>query len=144
MKRFNISITLLATVTVDAMDASAAASEALRFAEQCGPQDGFIEGWNSVQTPGAPLIVDFGNIDIEGLDDDDVREVAVCRSDDCDGSIDNGEGYNGFCGSCADRLDNDDDLEDAAEGEECTACHRPSIDCSRAPCAAVIADRGED
>jgi len=38
----------------------------------------------------------------------------------------------------------DDDLAAAADGEDCTACHRPSIDCSRAPCAAVIADRGED
>jgi hypothetical protein len=38
----------------------------------------------------------------------------------------------------------DADLEDAAEGETCTACNRPSIDCSRNPCPEVIADRGND
>lgn len=35
----------------------------------------------------------------------------------------------------------DDDLAEAAEDDICTACERDSIDCSRDPCAAVIADR---
>jgi len=32
---------------------------------------------------------------------------------------------------------------DQQAGEFCTGCHRPSIDCSRDPCAGVIEDRGE-
>ena len=35
----------------------------------------------------------------------------------------------------------DADLEEAAEGQTCTACERSSIDCSRDPCPDVIADR---
>jgi hypothetical protein len=31
----------------------------------------------------------------------------------------------------------------SASGEHCTACGRPSMDCSQNPCAAVIADREE-
>jgi len=38
----------------------------------------------------------------------------------------------------------DSDLAEAAAGETCTACGRASIECSRAPCPAVIADRGDD
>ncbi len=33
------------------------------------------------------------------------------------------------------------DLAEAAGDDTCTACRRPSLDCSRAPCASVIADR---
>lgn len=39
--------------------------------------------------------------------------------------------------------DDDSDLAEAAEGETCTACERPSIECSRAPCSAVMEDRGD-
>lgn len=35
----------------------------------------------------------------------------------------------------------DADLETAADGDTCTACKRASIDCSRDPCADVLADR---
>jgi hypothetical protein len=35
----------------------------------------------------------------------------------------------------------DEDLREAAEGEECDGCGRASIDCSRDPCPDVIADR---
>ncbi|MES2903303.1 MAG: hypothetical protein V4696_03880 [Pseudomonadota bacterium] len=35
----------------------------------------------------------------------------------------------------------DSDLAEAAEGETCEGCGRASIDCSRDPCADVIADR---
>jgi hypothetical protein len=28
-----------------------------------------------------------------------------CRTELCDGDPDNGEGWDGFCGNCADRLD---------------------------------------
>ena len=38
----------------------------------------------------------------------------------------------------------DADLAMAAEGEVCTGCHRPSIECSRDPCIGVIEDRGEE
>ncbi len=37
--------------------------------------------------------------------------------------------------------DEDSDLVEAAEGDPCAACERPSVDCSRAPCPDVIADR---
>lgn len=30
------------------------------------------------------------------------------------------------------------------EGEFCSGCHRPSLDCSRDPCRGVIEDRGEE
>lgn len=33
------------------------------------------------------------------------------------------------------------DLVKASEGFKCTACGRAELDCSRAPCAAVLADR---
>lgn len=36
---------------------------------------------------------------------------------------------------------NMNDLAEAADGDICTACERDSFDCSRDPCAAVIADR---
>ena len=114
MPRFHVSVTMLATVTIDAVDAAAATREAVRFTELSGPEGGFIDGWNSAAEPGSPVIVDFSNVDIEEPDAEDVREV------------------------------DDTDLEEAADGETCTACHRPSIDCSRAPCPAVIADRGDD
>ena len=35
----------------------------------------------------------------------------------------------------------DSDLVEAADGDTCEACGRASIDCSREPCPAVIADR---
>lgn len=35
----------------------------------------------------------------------------------------------------------DADLDEANDGELCTACGRDGMDCSRDPCAAVIADR---
>lgn len=38
-------------------------------------------------------------------------------------------------------LRSDTDLAEAAEGEICNACLRPSIECSRNPCPAVIEDR---
>lgn len=36
-------------------------------------------------------------------------EGTTCRTEDCDGDPDDGEGWNGYCGNCADRLE--------AEGE---------------------------
>jgi hypothetical protein len=39
------------------------------------------------------------------------------------------------------RARTDADLAEAADGDTCTACGRDSLDCSRDPCAAVIADR---
>jgi hypothetical protein len=41
------------------------------------------------------------------------------------------------------RIDGDADLVETTDGEICTACHRPSIECSRDPCPAVIEDREE-
>lgn len=37
----------------------------------------------------------------------------------------------------------DDGLAEAADGETCHGCRRPSIDCSRNPCPDVMADRGD-
>lgn len=37
----------------------------------------------------------------------------------------------------------DSDLAEAAAGDTCRACNRASIECSRAPCPTVIAERGE-
>jgi hypothetical protein len=93
----------------------------------------------------AAFVVDY---DTEGADHDDgVRDVGgedaffsphdiEQADDDLSSAVRNA--YAAWA------LEDDDDLEAAADGEDCTACHRPSIDCSRAPCAAVIADRGED
>jgi hypothetical protein len=36
-------------------------------------------------------------------DDEDGPEV--CRAEDCGASLDDGEGYDGYCGTCADRLE---------------------------------------
>lgn len=38
----------------------------------------------------------------------------------------------------------DEDLREASEGFDCSACGRPEFDCSREPCADVIADRDEE
>lgn len=35
----------------------------------------------------------------------DVDTTAPCRTDGCDGDPDSGEGWDGYCGSCADQLD---------------------------------------
>lgn len=37
----------------------------------------------------------------------------------------------------------DSDLLEAAAGDTCQACGRASLDCSRAPCPTVVAERGE-
>jgi len=41
------------------------------------------------------------------------------------------------------QLTDDAGLAEAAEGDICEACGRASIECSRAPCPTVIAERGE-
>lgn len=67
----------------------------------------------------APLPAETGDAD------DDEPEVCAtedCATEDCDGNLDDGEGWNGFCGSCADRIyapehgDQDDDT--ATDGGE--------------------------
>lgn len=105
MARFSVPVTILTTITVDAPDADGAAREAARFAEgMCeGAGDHFRDGWNDVQRQnGAPTICSLGGIDIEDIAPDEVQEVAACRTEDCDGDPDNGEGYDGYCGTCAD------------------------------------------
>lgn len=37
------------------------------------------------------------------------QDDARCRNEECDGDTNDGEGWNGFCGNCADRLHNKDD-----------------------------------
>lgn len=37
-------------------------------------------------------------MNLPGYDDGD-----ACRTEECDGKTDDGEGYDGYCGNCADR-----------------------------------------
>lgn len=54
-------------------------------------------------------------IDAEDDDDDEDDEDAACRTPDCDESTDDGEGWNGYCGNCADRIEGD---RDSIEGDD--------------------------
>jgi hypothetical protein len=43
----------------------------------------------------------------DGWDED--WDDETCDTEGCDNRIDDGEGWNGRCGDCADRLENNDD-----------------------------------
>ncbi|CAL9677544.1 hypothetical protein SUDANB95_07869 (plasmid) [Actinosynnema sp. ALI-1.44] len=50
----------------------------------------------------------------DDFDEDDFDEDAVCRSEDCDEDPRGGEGWDGYCGNCADRIfaeEEDDEFE---------------------------------
>lgn len=64
--------------------------------------------------PAAPADAD------EGLEHDD---DAHCQTDGCDGRMNDGEGYDGYCGNCADRREN---RKTDAEG-------RPRFSCPNNP-----------
>jgi hypothetical protein len=109
MARYDIAVTILTTITVDAPDAQSAIDEARRFAEACDPADGFADGWNDVsKAEGRPTIADVSGFDVEPIADDDCTELDVCRTDGCSNDPDDGEGFDGFCGSCADRASGED------------------------------------
>ena len=85
-------------------------------------------------------------------DDADAAIIAAAREmyEDDDISIDHspelshGEDWTWVAAWVFVPKDEDDaDLEEAAEGEICNACQRPSIDCSRNPCPSVINERSE-
>lgn len=103
MTRYAVSVTILATITVDASDKQTAINEARRFAESLGDTGGYVDGWNSVAAAGAPTIADVSGFDIEDITGADVEKVGVCRSEDCDNDPDNGDGFDGYCGTCADK-----------------------------------------
>lgn len=44
----------------------------------------------------------------------------VCRDEDCDERNDNGEGFDGYCGNCADRAEREGSWEDG--DRECAEC----------------------
>lgn len=75
---------------------------------------------------------------IQNPDEDDDEET--CIADNCDESLDDDEGYDGYCGSCADKIENhntgghrevgtDDDEGDPATGAdtECPNCEGAGI-----------------
>lgn len=43
--------------------------------------------------------------DIEHPDPDDDWDDLSCDTPACDGRLDDGEGYDGYCGNCADQLE---------------------------------------
>jgi hypothetical protein len=76
MARYEIAVTILTTITVDAPDAQSAIDEARRFAEACDPADGFADGWNDVsKAEGRPTIADVAAFDVEYITRDDCAEI---------------------------------------------------------------------
>lgn len=43
-------------------------------------------------------------VDVDGLCQE-CHDDVICRGEDCGERNDNGEGFDGYCGNCADRLD---------------------------------------
>lgn len=76
MARFIVSLTILASVTLDAADERSVMNEARRFAEESGPADGFIDGWNSAYDPAHHLkIVDYSGGTVEAITPEDVERI---------------------------------------------------------------------
>lgn len=74
----------------------------------CGEADTISSGWHLVNRMGyfiteVPFDGDFLEIDLD--DDDDLDDEDRCRTEGCDEDPNDGEGFDGYCGNCADRLD---------------------------------------
>lgn len=108
MPRFSVPMTILATVEIDAPDQQTAIEEASRFIEALTPERPFLHGWNEV-TAGHPVtptsIHRVSEFALEEVGSEAVEEVDTCRSEGCTRSADNGEGWDGYCGGCADQQD---------------------------------------
>lgn len=80
-----------------------------------------------------------------GADGDE--EPEVCATEDCDESLEDGEGWNGFCGNCADRIyaaehgDQDDDQHDDVETS--VPSGRPGTDLVLASSALPVPDAAQ-
>jgi hypothetical protein len=55
---------------------------------------------------------------VDDANPEDVDESATCATEDCDDTLDDGEGWNGYCGNCADRIyaAECDDVYDTEDG----------------------------
>jgi hypothetical protein len=53
-----------------------------------------------------------------GEDDPDQIEDYICRTEGCENSLSDGEGYDGYCGSCADRQFEEEELGEETEVED--------------------------
>lgn len=54
--------------------------------------------------------------DAEGITvSEDEADDETCRGEDCDNSTDDGEGWDGLCGNCADRAEAADDDDDEVQ-----------------------------
>ena len=57
--------------------------------------------------------------------------MTQCRNDDCTQDADNGEGWDGFCGACADILNDDNNDENG----QCRHCGRDNEGFENEPCS---------
>jgi hypothetical protein len=57
-------------------------------------------------------------------DDSDAEEPERCRTPGCDGHPDDGDGWDGFCGACAGRLDEAELNRDTAHPSREGGAHR--------------------
>ncbi|WNV90287.1 hypothetical protein [Umezawaea sp. Da 62-37] len=75
--------------------------------------DGYQRWATSVQAEDAESAESYAVAEMRDEQDDDEEdeEPAPCRTEDCDGDPDDGEGWDGYCGNCADRLDGGEDDE---------------------------------
>lgn len=72
--------------------------------------------WGTGEAPAVEWEDGFGNVAL--LDD-----YEQCAHDGCSGSLDDGEGYDGYCGGCADLISVHDDGEhDDAPDTDCPTC----------------------
>lgn len=93
----------------------------------CAPGDGRAEDWGVWPST---VRLEIGN----AYDTNPTAECCSLAAAETIAAELNGTGIQG---------DDDAGLAAAAEGETCDGCGRASIDCSRAPCADVMEDRGD-
>jgi len=73
------------------------------LADESEPELG--EAW--ISTKAVPFTNDQeADTDSDGDASEEDDESAGCRTDGCSGRMGDGEGYDGYCGNCADRRDN--------------------------------------
>lgn len=78
MTRLFVPVTIYAGIVVDTDDKDVAMREARRFAESCGPDGHFVDGWNDTQrlTGGAEIYA-VGDFDVEFIEARDVEEAEI-------------------------------------------------------------------
>lgn len=114
--KYIVDVKAFISVTVEAEDEDTARSRADYFVESLSPTEAYIAGYNATlaeeiaagdAAPGC--IVKAGEFAVDGESDCHLEEPELDDEDGrcaCGAPLDDGEGYDGKCGTCADRAEN--------------------------------------